>query len=72
MPHRKLVYWTIASDTFNTAMPNAIIPKQFSNIFSKFHLANNAEINADGYYKMHCLFDILNCNFKSTIALMKP
>ena len=44
----------------NAAVPNAISRKRFSDIFSNFHLANNA----DRYYKMHCLFDTLNCNFK--------
>ena len=45
-------------------MPDAISRKRFSDIFSNFDLANNAEINADGYHQMNCLFDILNCNFK--------
>ena len=44
-------------------MRNAIRRRWFSNIFSNFHLANNAEINADWYYKIHCLFDMLNYNF---------
>ena len=40
---------------------------QFRDIFSNFHLANKAEINADRCYKMHLLFDILN-SYKHFIA----
>ena len=33
-------------------------------MFSNFYLTKIAEINADRYHKIPCLFDILNCNFK--------
>ena len=45
-------------------VPNAICRKRFRDILSNFYSADNVEINADRYYKIRCLFDILNCNFK--------
>ena len=63
------LYWAVAPDMRNAAVPNAISRKRFRGIFSNFHLANNAEINADRYYKMRCLFDILNCNFKKQFSI---
>ena len=46
MLYREL-YWAVAPDTLNAAVSNAISRKRYSDIFSNFHLANNAEINAD-------------------------
>ena len=63
MPYREL-HWAVAPDTHDAAVLNAISRQRFRDIFSNLHLANNAEINADRYYKMRCLFDMLKCNFK--------
>ena len=59
--------WAVAPDMHNAEVPNAISQKRFRDIFSYFHLANNAEIKANRYYKMRCLNDILNCNFKKAL-----
>ena len=67
MAYHKL-NWAVAPNTLCAAGPNAISRKQFSDIFSNFHFANNAEINADRYYKKHYLFDILNSNFKKRFS----
>ena len=63
MPYREFDR-AVAPDTHNAAVPKAMSQKRFRDLFSNFHLANNAEMNADRYYKMPCLFDIPNCNFK--------
>ena len=63
MPYREL-YWAVAPDAHNAAVLNAMSRKRFRDTISNFYLANLAEINADQYSKMSCLFDIPNCNFK--------
>ena len=58
------LYWTVSPDTHNVTVANAMSRNRFRDKFSNLHLANNAEINADRYDKVRCLFDTLNCNFK--------
>ena len=67
MPYRQL-YWAVSLDTHNVAVANAMSRNRFRDIFSNLHFAYNAEINADRYYKMRCLFDTLNCNFKKHLS----
>ena len=62
------LFWAGASDTHNAAVPNAMSRQRFRDLFSNLLLANNAEINADRYYKMLCLFDMVNCNFKKLFS----
>ena len=66
MPYREL-HWAVAPNTHNVAVPHALSRQRFRDIFSNLHLANNAEINADRY-KIRCLFDMLNCNFKKLFS----
>ena len=63
VPYREL-HWTVSPDTHTVAVANAMSRNRFRDIFSNLHVANNAVINADRYYKVRCLFDTLNCNFK--------
>ena len=63
VPYREL-YWTVSPDTHRVAVANAMSRNRFRYIFSNLHLANNAEINADRYFKVRCLYVTLNCNFK--------
>ena len=63
MPYHEL-HGAVAPDTHNAAVSNTTSRQRFRDIFSNLILANNAEINADRYYKLRCLFDMLNCNFK--------
>ena len=62
------LHWVVALETHNAAVANAISQKRFRDLFSNLHLANNAEIHVDRYYKMRCLIDMLNCNFKKLFS----
>ena len=46
------LYWAVAPDMQNVAVPNATSQKRLGDIFSNFCLANNAEINADRYCQL--------------------
>ena len=54
--------WSGSPDTHNEAVSNAMSRNRFREIFSCLHLANNAEINEDRYYKVRPIFDMLNNN----------
>ena len=71
------LFWTVSPDTHNVAGANAMRRNRFKDIFSNLHLANSAEMNADRYYKVRCLFDTLNCDFRkhfsaSDYSIEKP
>ena len=56
--------WANSPDTHNEAIASAISRNRFNEIFRYLHLADNASITNDRYYKVRSLFEILNTNFK--------
>ena len=67
VPCRDL-YWSGSPDTHNEAVSNEMSRNRFREIFSCLHLANNAEINEDRYYKVRPIFDMLNNNLKKYLS----
>ena len=63
MPRRDF-YWDASPDTHNEAVARAMSRNRFREIFLNLHIADNACLNDDRYYKVRSLFEILSQNVK--------